>query len=61
MDELAIDPEGGAGVGKILAFNEAGADGRAGDALIETGERDTGVESRPQQGAHADFRKIVSH
>ncbi len=36
-------------------------DRRASDALVETGERDTGVESRPHQGAHADFREIVSH
>jgi len=27
MDELAVDPEGGAGVGEILPLNKAGADG----------------------------------
>lgn len=26
MDELAVDPERGAGVGEILAFEEASAD-----------------------------------
>ncbi len=44
MDELAVDPQGGAGIREILPFEKAGADRRAGNALVETGERDTGVE-----------------
>lgn len=46
VDELAVDPEGGAGVGEILAFKEASADDRAGDAFVQTCQRCTGVESR---------------
>ncbi len=42
MDELAVDPQGGAGIREILPFEKAGADRRAGNALVETGERDTG-------------------
>jgi hypothetical protein len=42
MDKFAVDPEGRTGVGEVLAFEEAGADRRAGDALIETGECETG-------------------
>jgi hypothetical protein len=61
MDEFAVDPQRGTGVGKVLPFEEAGADGRASNALVETGQRDSGIESRPHQGCHADFREIVSH
>ena len=43
MDEFAIDPQRGAGVGKILALEKAGADGRTGDALVETSQYETGV------------------
>lgn len=46
MDEFAVDPEGGAGVGEILAFEEAGADRRAIDPLVETSKSDAGVKSR---------------
>ncbi len=41
MDELAVDPEGGAGVAEILPIEEARSHRRAGDPLVETGERDT--------------------
>ena len=61
MDEFAVDPQRGAGIGELGAFEEANADGRTGDALIKTGECDAGVESRSHQGCHADFREIVSH
>ena len=46
MDELALDPQRGAGIGEILAFEEAGADRRAGDALVQTRERDCGFYFR---------------
>lgn len=42
MNELTVDPERGAGIGKLAAFEEAGADRRAGDALVETRQRDAG-------------------
>lgn len=61
VDEFAVDPQGSTGIGEILPFEKAGADGRAGNTLIETGERDAGVEGWPHQGCHADFREIVSH
>jgi len=44
MDEFAVNPQRGAGIGKRLPLNPASADRRTGDALVETGERDAGVE-----------------
>ncbi|SCB36031.1 hypothetical protein GA0061101_1094 [Rhizobium lusitanum] len=61
VDQFPVDPQRGAGVGELGAFEEARADRRTRDALVETGERDAGVESRSYQGTHADFREIVSH
>ncbi len=61
IDEFAVDPQRGAGIGEILTLEEARADRGSGNALVETGQRDTGVKSRPHQGCHADFREIVSH
>lgn len=50
MHQLAVDPQRGTGVGEILPLKEACADRRASNALVETGERDAGVERRPRQG-----------
>ncbi len=55
MNQLAFDPQRCTGVGEVLAFEEAGADGRASNPLVETGQGDGGVENRPHQGVHADF------
>nr|WP_280952239.1 hypothetical protein [Rhizobium anhuiense] len=44
-----------------MAFDPSLTDRRAGDPLVETRERDAGVESWPHQGTHADIREIVSH
>ena len=49
MDEFAIDPERGMCVEEMRALEKALADGRTGDALVETGERDGGLGDRPQQ------------
>ena len=38
MDEFAVEPQRGAGVGEVLAFNPALTDRRASDALVETGQ-----------------------
>lgn len=43
VDEFAIDPKGGAGVGKVFPFEPSAADGGAGDALVETREGAAGV------------------
>ncbi|ARS66147.1 hypothetical protein CN204_17925 [Sinorhizobium meliloti] len=61
VDEFAVDPQRGAGVGEVRSFEEALVDRRTGNPLVETGQRDAGVESRSHQGAHVDFREIVSH
>jgi hypothetical protein len=61
MDELAVDPQRGAGIGEVHPFEEACADARTGDTLVQTREGNAGVESRPHQSCHADFREIVSH
>jgi len=55
MDEFAVDPEGRTGISEVGALNPALTDRRAGDALVKTGQGDTGVKSRPHQGCHADF------
>ena len=61
MNKFAIDPQRGAGIGELGAFEEARADGRTGYTLVETRQFDTGAECRLQQGCHADFREIVNH
>ncbi|MNY72303.1 hypothetical protein D3C86_2108240 [compost metagenome] len=35
MDEFAVNPQRGTGLGKILAFEEGDADGGAGNALVQ--------------------------
>lgn len=61
MDEFTVDPKRGARIGEILTLEEAGADRRPRNTLVETHQSDTGVKSRPHQGCHADFREIISH
>ncbi|MNU11914.1 hypothetical protein D3C72_2601490 [compost metagenome] len=61
MDELAVDPQRGAGIGKVGAFEKAFADRRAGDALVEAGERDSGVGEWPQQALDGQVGEIVRH
>lgn len=43
MDELAVDPERGAGVSEMGAFDKARADRGTGDPLVEARQRDAGV------------------
>jgi hypothetical protein len=43
MDEFTIDPEGGMCVEEMRALEKAFTDGRAGDALVETGKSDGGL------------------
>jgi hypothetical protein len=45
MDEFAVDPQRGAGIGELGTLEEARADRRAGDPLVATGQSDSGVES----------------
>ncbi len=40
MNEFAVDPERGMGVEEMRALQKALADGRTGNALVETGKRD---------------------
>ena len=61
MDEFAVDPQRGAGVGEVRSFEEARADRRAGDALVQTRQFAPRPKSRLQKRCHADFREIVSH
>ncbi len=61
MHQPTVDPQRGAGVGEVLAFEKASPDGRARNALVQTGKGYAGVKSRPHQGCHADFRKVASH
>ena len=61
MDEFAVEPQRGASVSKMGAREKAGADGGAGDALVETGKCDAGGEGRFQQRLQWQFRKIIRH
>ena len=47
MNEFTVDPERGIRVEKMRALQKAFTDGRAGDALIETGKSDAGLGDRP--------------
>jgi hypothetical protein len=49
VDEFAVDPQRGAGIGELGSFEEACADGRTRDALVQSREGETSVESRPHQ------------
>jgi hypothetical protein len=35
MHEVAVEPQRGAGIGELRSFDEAGADGRASNALVD--------------------------
>lgn len=61
VDEFAVDPQRGTGVGEVGAFDPAPPDRRTSDTLVQTRQRDAGVESRSDQGTHADFCEIVRH
>ena len=43
MDEFAVDPQRGAGIGELGAFEEARPDGRTGDTFVQTCESGPGV------------------
>ncbi|MNV41024.1 hypothetical protein D3C71_1326460 [compost metagenome] len=49
MDELAVDPERRTGVGELGALDPSLTHRRTGDALVQTRQSDTGIESRPYQ------------
>lgn len=40
MDDFAVDPQRGAGIGEVSSFDPPASDRRARNALVETGERD---------------------
>ncbi len=61
MDEFAVDPQRGAGVGEMLPLEKAGADRGAGDALVETRQGDTGAKRRLHQAADWQSRDFVRH
>jgi hypothetical protein len=52
MDELAVDPQRGAGVGEMGSRDKAGADRRTTDTLVETRQRDARSKSRLHQASH---------
>lgn len=61
VNEFAIDPQRGAGIGELGALDPALADLRTGHPLVQTRESDAGVKSRLHQGCYADFREIIRH
>jgi hypothetical protein len=61
VDESAVDPQRGAGVGEVRSLDPACTDRRAGDPLGQTRKGDAGVESWPHQNNQADFPEIVRH
>ena len=61
MNKFAIDPERGMRVEEMRALEKTLADGGAGNALVETGKRDSGLGDRPQQALDGQFGEIVRH
>jgi hypothetical protein len=61
MHKFTIDPQRGAGIGELVAFDPSLTDRRTGDPLVEACQRDSGVEGRPHEGSHANFCEIISH
>ena len=61
MDEFTVDPERSMRVEEMRALEKALTDGRTGNALIETGERDPSLGDRPQQALDRQFGQIVRH
>jgi hypothetical protein len=61
MDKFAVDPERGMRVEEMRALEKALADGRAGNALVETGKRDRCLGDWPQQAPDGQFGEIVRH
>jgi hypothetical protein len=49
MHEFAVDPQRGAGVGKMRSFDPALTDRRTGDPLVKPGQGRAGVRNRSQQ------------
>ena len=60
MHELALEPQRGAGIGKILALEQAGADGRAGDALVETAQSGCRLRDWLEQAPDGSMSEIVT-
>jgi hypothetical protein len=61
MNEFTVDPERGMRVEEMRALEKALTDGRAGNALVETGKCDGGLGDRPQQAPDGQLREIVRH
>ena len=59
VDELAVDPQRGAGVGEILALEEAASDLGTGDALVEQGERGSRLGNGLEQALDGQIAEIV--
>jgi hypothetical protein len=49
MDEFAVDPQRGTGIGEILPFEETISDRRASNSLVETRQSHARVKSGPNQ------------
>ena len=61
MHEFTIDPQRRMRVEEMRPLQKALTDGRAGNALVEPGERDGYLGDRPQQAMDGQFGEIVRH
>ena len=61
MNEFTVDPQRSMRVEEMRALEKALADGRAGDALVETGQRDRSLGDRPKQALDGQSGEIVRH
>ena len=61
MHELAVEPQRGAGVGKILALKQASADRRAGNPFIDPGQGGRRLGDMLQQTLDGQMSEIVTH
>lgn len=61
MDELAIDPQRGAGIGEMHALDPSLTDRGAGNSLVEARQGRSRIGKRLKQALDGQFRKIVTH
>ncbi|ASY71519.1 hypothetical protein ABIA24_005741 [Sinorhizobium fredii] len=58
MDKLAVEPEGGTGVGELHASSKP-ADRRVSDVLVKARPRDAEWRKRPQQTERTYYEQLT--
>lgn len=61
VNKFTVDPQRGAGIAKVHAFDPPRPDRRTGDALVETRQHDARFKSGANQGRYWQLSEIVTH